>query len=529
MNLLLPQSRRNDLDALRAIAMLLGVALHAALAFSGGPWIVQDSVTHPVFHVLISAIHGFRMPLFFLMSGFFTAMLWRRRGLRVVIKNRFHRVVLPMLLGMITVVPLMHGFSLEEAKSVQQAISATSSNLWKASAHGELEQVKELLEQGKPLNETDPVLGMTPLSHATLHGHEDVVRLLLARGADARGRNRDGGTALHLAAFLGRAKISEHLLRAGATPDLKNVRGETAIDVTLLDEALTRMITQMMHVHLNHTALTTGRQQVRQLFGADRSAAAKSQPLLKLWFFCTRVPLFCHLWFLWFLCWMAGGFVFWTWLAKRTGWQPGEKRWITSNWRWLWLVPLTLMPAWIMSRGMPHFGPETSSSLVPPLPLLGYYAVFFSLGVLYFDAEDSQGELGRHWWLSLPIALLLVFPAGLALTYRDASPSLLAVFLQVLYAWLMCFGLMGLFRAFLSKGRPWLRYLSDASYWMYLAHLPLVVAAQQQFKAINMSAGLKFAVITTGSIAVLLLSYEFLVRPTWLGRLLNGTSAAQKQ
>ena len=35
--------RRHDLDALRAFAMLLGIALHAAMSFTGFPWVVQDS------------------------------------------------------------------------------------------------------------------------------------------------------------------------------------------------------------------------------------------------------------------------------------------------------------------------------------------------------------------------------------------------------------------------------------------------------------------------------------------------------
>ena len=35
--------RLHDLDALRGFAMLLGIALHAALAFIPGFWAVQDS------------------------------------------------------------------------------------------------------------------------------------------------------------------------------------------------------------------------------------------------------------------------------------------------------------------------------------------------------------------------------------------------------------------------------------------------------------------------------------------------------
>ena len=61
-------SRRHDLDALRAFAMLLGIAVHAALSFAGGPWMVQDSRTSGMFHLLIGAVHGLRMPLRSLMA-----------------------------------------------------------------------------------------------------------------------------------------------------------------------------------------------------------------------------------------------------------------------------------------------------------------------------------------------------------------------------------------------------------------------------------------------------------------------------
>ena len=73
--------RYHDLDALRAVAMILGIALHGALSFVPFPWSVQDSEQHELFGTFFFMIHGFRMPVFFVMSGFFTAMLWRRRGL----------------------------------------------------------------------------------------------------------------------------------------------------------------------------------------------------------------------------------------------------------------------------------------------------------------------------------------------------------------------------------------------------------------------------------------------------------------
>jgi fucose 4-O-acetylase-like acetyltransferase len=103
--------RRHDLDALRAFAMLLGIALHAALSFTSTPWPVQDSRPNALWILFVTAIHGFRMPLFFLISGFFTAMLWRQRGKRFLLKHRFQRVFLPFLLAMATITPLVHGYS----------------------------------------------------------------------------------------------------------------------------------------------------------------------------------------------------------------------------------------------------------------------------------------------------------------------------------------------------------------------------------------------------------------------------------
>src|SRR5262245_13424242 len=42
-------ARRGDLDALRAVAMLLGIALHAALSFFPAGWPVLDSRQAPAF------------------------------------------------------------------------------------------------------------------------------------------------------------------------------------------------------------------------------------------------------------------------------------------------------------------------------------------------------------------------------------------------------------------------------------------------------------------------------------------------
>ena len=91
-----PNDRRHDLDALRAFAMLLGIALHAAIPYAPGfPWALRDSQSSDLFALLFMAIHGFRMPLFFLISGFLTVMVWRQKGMRALLRQRLIRILLP--------------------------------------------------------------------------------------------------------------------------------------------------------------------------------------------------------------------------------------------------------------------------------------------------------------------------------------------------------------------------------------------------------------------------------------------------
>ena len=121
--------------------------------------------------------------------------------------------------------------------------------------------------------------------------------------------------------------------------------------------------------------------------------------------------------------------------------------------------------------------------------------------------------------LLLPLSPVLLFGPGLALieiSWVTASA------IQVTFAWTMSFGLIGLFRRFMAAERFWVRYLSDASYWMYLAHLPLVFVAQGLIARWDIPAIPKFFVISASVTAILLVTYQYLVRYRAIGRLLNG-------
>lgn len=103
--------RYHGLDALRAFAMLLGVVLHVALYFQESPpdliWPIRDIERSPLAGWLVVTIHIFRMPLFFVMAGFFAAMIHQRRGTGRFISNRILRIGVPFVVGWFILFPLV--------------------------------------------------------------------------------------------------------------------------------------------------------------------------------------------------------------------------------------------------------------------------------------------------------------------------------------------------------------------------------------------------------------------------------------
>lgn len=541
-------SRRHDLDALRASAMLLGIAYHIALSFAAGlPWLVRDDQQSGGFMLFQYALHGFRMPLFFLLSGFFTAMLWRKRGLSALIGHRFRRVLLPCLIGLVTVVPVMFvvaNLAIQSgARDRDQPPPSPPAvkDIWKAVATGDVERVKGLLAEGADVNQRHPASGVTPLTLAALFNQLPVAQALLDHGADVNARDDKGATPLHAAALFGRAEIVRRLIERGADVHARNQRGETPASHAVVDWGATEAIAKSLQMPVAEVEVRQGRERALALLraaGASPPPAQDGPPqswVRGLIAGLTLFPLFSHLWFLWFLWWLVLLFSIYFLVAGWRGWRGAPDWLVLSPARLLWLVPLTMLPQGVMESAHGGFGPDTSLGLLPMPHVFLYYAIFFGFGVLYHDADDASGRVGQGWRWSLPVALLIVFPLALevstgAFGFRNEFRlgdlrRPLAVGLQALYAWLMTFACMGLFRALLTRENRAVRWLSDSAYWLYIAHLPLVILAQLWVRDWPVAATLKFAFLNVVVIGFLLLTYQWMVRYTWLGRLLNGPRA----
>ena len=92
--------RWHDLDAVRAFALLSGVALHGVMSFmSPRVWIVGDSHTSTGADVLFYVIHIFRMTLFFVLAGFFARAMMQKKGVAGFVGNRLKRIAVPLVVS----------------------------------------------------------------------------------------------------------------------------------------------------------------------------------------------------------------------------------------------------------------------------------------------------------------------------------------------------------------------------------------------------------------------------------------------
>ncbi|MDQ3804532.1 MAG: acyltransferase family protein [Acidobacteriota bacterium] len=372
-------------DNLRAVAMLLGIFLHASVPFAlhPGGWPMKDASTHPAFDLFILFVHAFRLPVFFLITGFFARLLYQRVGPAAFLRHRAKRIFLPFLLGMMTIAPL------------SQAVGIY------------------------------------------------------------------GGIAS---------------LPPPARPNpLKAVAGYF-------------------------------------VYGG---------------FFQNLSPF--HLWFLYYLLYF---YAFAVLFAALSGRPPAQRalhiadafisRVSKSLWKPLAFACFTLPTLYLMRS----WNADSTRGLVVEGKILAFYGVFFAFGWLLQRQPTLLAEFRRGAWLYLAVGVLAVFPIYIAILSQAGKPTALLKFAALsTYAstvWLLTLGLFGLFIRYLDTPHAGLRYVADSSYWLYLIHYPLLGYLVVLFAGVPLPSGVKFLLILATSIPLMLASYHYGVRYTWVGGLLNG-------
>ena len=187
-------------------------------------------------------------------------------------------------------------------------------------------------------------------------------------------------------------------------------------------------------------------------------------------------------------------------------------------------VALYLSPAWMMWFGIPT--PDTG--VVINAPALAGFATAFGFGWFLHRTPQLLGHLAKRWWVYLPAALIgtaiCLNNLGISPVFTPVKgadhPLYLAVYLLTGWSWTL--GLIGGAHALLKRENPVLRYLSDASYWIYIIHIPVLMGLQLAVRNFDGPAELKFAGVLLATVMIGLVTYQIMVRYTFIGAILNG-------
>ena len=388
-----PADRLHALDALRAFALLAGIALHATMPFLQGVpgWVTTETPSKTLAAVWY-IIHMFRMPVFFLIAGFFGRMLLERRGTQAFIRDRAKRILVPLVVGL-PVVLLLTGVAF-----VLGAL-ATGMSLSDLSALQSTGQ-----EAGQQAAQSGP-----GLAHLWFLYYLAIFYVL----------------ALAL-----RAVFHDMIDRAGKI--------RRAVDV------LVRFV-------------------MRGIWG----------PLL------LAIPLAAY---------------------------------------------YSQLPGWSSWTGLP-----APFSFVPDVGPLFAYGFIFGFGWLLQRQSELLLGLQKSWVLYGLLAVVLTVvcrtiagPTPRWAPYLNGDPLLIYSAAYMTATWCWSFALTGAAVRYLSEPSPLRRYIADSSYWLYLMHIPALILFDMLLKPFDLHWSVKYLLSIAGALPLLLLSYHYLVRPTFIGATLNG-------
>ncbi|QMU31187.1 acyltransferase family protein [Adhaeribacter radiodurans] len=176
------------------------------------------------------------------------------------------------------------------------------------------------------------------------------------------------------------------------------------------------------------------------------------------------------------------------------------------------------------------FGVDTSASgIVPRWASFTVYGLYFTLGWFLHRQPGLLNNFRKFRLVNLGWSVALIGALiTINLLYAEPNAAVAQIILAVLntvYAFASmttALAFIGYMMVYFSEPKPLIRYLSDSAYWGYLIHLPVVVFFQILVAPYAWHWLLKLGFIFGPSSIILWLTYQYGVRHTWLGALLNG-------
>ncbi|MFY0599826.1 MAG: acyltransferase family protein [Cyclobacteriaceae bacterium] len=167
----------------------------------------------------------------------------------------------------------------------------------------------------------------------------------------------------------------------------------------------------------------------------------------------------------------------------------------------------------------------TSASFIPNFLTIIYYFSFYLVGWVLFKSKNLLDQIKKADWVSTILGSGLF---SFHFIFNDSFTYYEHIIIKSIMVWLLIFGITGLFIRYASKHSPMMRYISDASYWVYLVHLTCTALVPGLIVDWAIPSVLKFLVVLLLTGILCFTSYHYLVRDTFIGMFLNGRRYPKK-
>ena len=168
-------------------------------------------------------------------------------------------------------------------------------------------------------------------------------------------------------------------------------------------------------------------------------------------------------------------------------------------------------------------------SLMPHIPVALLYGGFFLFGWLIHRQTALIEQFARITWSKILLSISSIIAVIILSNYESnlthSQYALLKVSFKLSYAimmWSLVMLTIGACKHLIKRESKTMRYLADASYWLYLIHLPIVIWLQIAFAELPLHWAIKLISICVITITISLVLYDVFVRSTFIGKVLNG-------
>jgi len=226
-----------------------------------------------------------------------------------------------------------------------------------------------------------------------------------------------------------------------------------------------------------------------------------------------------HLWFLYYLL------IYYVFIIITRKWsllQIVSKR--ISHTLFLFLM---IFFSWVILLMEQELYIQVDTGFLPEIRYILYYLLFFISGYFIHSRPLLFEQMKTKAFLLLIISVglfLFLFYVEIFQSswYVSGWMRFLIKLLTAIQVVLLIAGIIGFFlRVYSAENAIW-KYISDASYWMYLIHLG-IVAGMQVFLSYSSFPGLlRFPLILIVTLFLSLITYHFFVRYTFIGKHLHG-------